>query len=73
MPRVHQARAVDELEPELMDMDEVVAAAAKLEAAAKVEAEQEEMITVSTVDYRVIQQALAGIRFELADMQRDAH
>jgi hypothetical protein len=56
-----------------MDMDEVVAAAAKLEAAAKVEVEQEEMITVSTVDYRAIQQALAGIRFELADMQRDAH
>jgi hypothetical protein len=53
MPRVHQAKAANE--PELMDMDEVVAAAVEPMVAAKVEAEQEEMITVSAAEYRAMQ------------------
>jgi hypothetical protein len=69
MPQGHRAKATDE--PELMDMDEA-AAATKPEPAAKEEVKQEETITVSIADYRAMQQTLADIRFELADMQRDA-
>jgi hypothetical protein len=63
MPRGHQAKAADELE--MMDMDE---AAAELEAAADEKAEQEEMITISAADFYALQETLADIGFELANM-----
>jgi hypothetical protein len=71
MPRGHRARATDE--PELMDMDEAVVAVAEPEAVAEEKAEQEEMITIITADFYALQETLVDIRFELADMRRDAH
>ena len=73
MPRGLRARAVDEPVP--MDMDEVVEAEYKVavepEAAEERVVGQEDMITISTTDYRAMQQTLADIRFELVVMWRD--
>jgi hypothetical protein len=70
MPRGHRARAADE--PELMDIDKSIVATAEPEAVAEEEAEQEKTITISAADFYALQETLADIRFELADMRRDA-
>jgi hypothetical protein len=70
MPRGHRARVVDE--PELMDIDKAIVATAEPEAVAEEEVEQEKTITISAADFYALQETLADIRFELADMQRDA-
>ena len=62
MPWEHWARAIDEPEP--MDMDEV--------AATEEEADPEESITIRAPYFYALQESLAGIRFELANMQRNA-
>ena len=80
MPREHRARALDE--PEMMNMDEPVAAepgepsvepVTEPHVADEEEAvtEQEETITLRASDFEALQDTLEDIRFQIADIQRD--
>jgi hypothetical protein len=82
MPREHRARALDE--PEMMNMDEPVAAepgepsvepVTKPHVAdeEKVETEQEETITLRASNFEALQDTLEDIRFQITDIQRDVH
>jgi hypothetical protein len=80
MPREHRAKALDE--PEMMNMDEPVAAEPEeppVEPVAKPhvaneedeETEQDETITLRASDFEALQDTLEDIRFQIADIQRD--